>query len=78
MPLQKKKLLVKRESGANPERSGHCKQGMKSEDAIGNALLRRLDFVLICKSGNLLNSLMKASEESTSFSCSIYFDYGIY
>ena len=31
-------------------------------------LLRRLDFVLICKSGNLLNSLMKASEESTSFS----------
>ena len=68
----------KRESGGNPERSGHCKQGMKSEDAIGNALLRRLDFVLICKSGNLLNSLMKASEESTSFSCSIYFDYGIY
>ena len=30
-------------------------------------LLRRLGLVLICKSGNLLNPLMKASEESTSF-----------
>ena len=30
-------------------------------------ILRRLDFVWNCKSGNLLNSLMKASEESTSF-----------
>lgn len=56
----------KRESGESPERSGHCKQGVESSETIG-ILLRRMDSVLICKSGNLLNRLMK-SEESTSFS----------
>ena len=44
-----------RESGVSPERSGHCKQGVESSETIG-ILLRRMDSVLICKSGNLLNS----------------------
>ena len=45
----------KRESGESPERSGHCNQGVESSETIG-ILLRRMDSVLICKSGNLLNS----------------------
>ena len=43
--------VVKRESGENPERSGHCKKGVSPKSAIGRKLsafadsvrLRRLD-----------------------------------
>ena len=42
-------------SGEIPGRSGHCNQGVESSETIG-ILLRRMDSVLICKSGNLLNS----------------------
>ena len=54
--------LDNRESGENPERSGHCEQGVFPKNAIGRRTddiyvlvrLRRLGRMLICESGNLL------------------------
>lgn len=47
-------LLLKRESGVSPERSGHCEQGILSCLSIAYPFARRRDSVMICKSGNLL------------------------
>ena len=47
-------LLLKRESGESPERSGHCIQGILFHKYIAYPFVRRRDSVMICKSGNLL------------------------
>ena len=47
-----------RESGAKPERSGHCEQGVGPCDAIAGRNARRYGQVMICKPGNLLKILM--------------------
>jgi len=48
---------VKRESGENPERSGHCKQGVPFRDPLCISMRRRRG-MMICKSGNLLRISM--------------------
>ena len=48
-----------RESGESPERSGHCKQGVLSWDAIAwRDHVRRFDKAMICESENLLGKLV--------------------
>ena len=54
--IQFRSYCLKREPGASPGRSGHCKQGIPLNDPIALPILnvRRGVGVTICKSGNLL------------------------
>ena len=64
-----------RESGESPERSGHCNQGVESSETIG-ILLRRMDSVLICKSGNLL-CMHRVDASDESFHSKTIMGYGM-
>lgn len=43
----------KRESGENPERTGHCIQGASFENHCITQMCEKVKQAMICKSGNL-------------------------
>ena len=56
----------KRELGASPKRSGHCKQGIFPNESIVQLFVwEGKENMQICKPGNLLNTWGETSEESS-------------
>ena len=45
--------FLKRESGASPERTGHCIQGASFENHCITQMCEKVKQAMICKSGNL-------------------------